>query len=915
LAFQDNLVGLQGVDSLLTDVPGRSRSPYLKKTALVVSPLSETTHSASVAFITGGAFTLQAATATIASIEADFGDGLGWRLLPASGTLNVTFPAAGVYALQFKLTRSDGAVRYSYANLKVASAPPALSKTELQQKALAVNSCTSSTIVSSRTFQGYTEAQPYSGAGEYEVFLGGGSFDKPVIVLEGFDPLEGDGDDGNDLDDIYDDFLEYNNKADNLGDDLRFTHDFDIVVLNFINYRHEGELLSFVDDKTINGGSDYIERNAMVLIDLIEQVNSCKIGANPIKIIGFSMGGLVARYALRYMELNGIPHNADLFVSVDTPHKGAVVPIGVQELAHLVDDIVPFGLGNAADDVLHTPAAKQMLLHHFLANSQTPQGAPGFHETFYSALDAMGFPQQTRNIAVVNGTANGIPINTPGQQYINAEAGASVLAVGAKAKIKLKYAPEEGLTRQAMNVKIKLQLLLADITVYQRVRDVTTPATTGSYENTPGGFIDVTNLVEQFLSDYIASSSSYSKLQHIGSLFTYSNLTLDNPNFSLVPVKSALAFTGANAGLYEDFSSRNLVCSGETLFDSYYTPPVNQPHTALTADSVNFITQELLGVPQDPNINIAGEELISGPSVVCAINTVFTLPSCSANGVTWSVSPNLQIVGTTPTSITVKAIDASTRGAGSIATIFNGQAALKLVYVGKPKTPAGGITGPTSVAGGFLVNYFGVPAEGATAYQWKVPYPYTVGGALNSAAPDWNIRSTAGYSAVTAFTGTQANAGFIQLMGENDCGCGGAITLQVNAAGGGPKPGGVGTAPQGGIPKMTPIPTQNVAVSSLAEGAETSEQQDERTDALKDIVVYPNPSAAEARLSLNGFLWRRDAVMRVIQLFDAAGNLVRTLMPNAREATLAIADLSGGLYTLAVDVNGEVFVKKLVVNR
>ena len=39
-------------------------------------------------------------------------------------------------------------------------------------------------------------------------------------------------------------------------------------------------------------------------------------------VIGYSMGGLIARYALAYMEEQGIAHETRLYVSYDAPQKG-----------------------------------------------------------------------------------------------------------------------------------------------------------------------------------------------------------------------------------------------------------------------------------------------------------------------------------------------------------------------------------------------------------------------------------------------------------------------------------------------------------------------------------------------------------------------------------------------------------------
>ncbi len=40
------------------------------------------------------------------------------------------------------------------------------------------------------------------------------------------------------------------------------------------------------------------------------------------------MGGVIARYALRKMEDAGMEHQVSLYISHDSPHLGANVPLG-----------------------------------------------------------------------------------------------------------------------------------------------------------------------------------------------------------------------------------------------------------------------------------------------------------------------------------------------------------------------------------------------------------------------------------------------------------------------------------------------------------------------------------------------------------------------------------------------------------
>ena len=149
----------------------------------------------------------------------------------------------------------------------------------------------SQNITASISYQGYDEDQAYFGQGEYEIFIDttDGLLNKPIIVLDGFDPG-----DSRDITGLYNNL---NFGGENLADVLR-SEGYDIVILNAPQYTTGG--------KEIDGGGDYIQRNAMVLIELIDFLNTEKVGDEELVILGPSMGGLISRYALNYMENNEI---------------------------------------------------------------------------------------------------------------------------------------------------------------------------------------------------------------------------------------------------------------------------------------------------------------------------------------------------------------------------------------------------------------------------------------------------------------------------------------------------------------------------------------------------------------------------------------------------------------------------------
>jgi hypothetical protein len=163
-----------------------------------------------------------------------------------------------------------------------------------------------------------------------------------------------------------------------------------------------------------NNGTDFIQRNASVLEAVIKWVNDNKTGTNKNVVLGQSMGGLVARYALRDMENNGLNHDTSLYISHDVPHQGANIPLGILNMArHTVNEFIQTPLGNITipvngvgnvglstiDNLLDAPAINQMLLNTVDTNGNRTNTV---HTTWQNELRLFGYPQQTRNIALSN---------------------------------------------------------------------------------------------------------------------------------------------------------------------------------------------------------------------------------------------------------------------------------------------------------------------------------------------------------------------------------------------------------------------------------------------------------------------------------------------------------------------------------
>jgi len=213
-------------------------------------------------------------------------------------------------------------------------------------------------------------AVTYSGIEIYRV--DSGAFDKPVIIVEGYDAE-------NEISarDIYDtvpqqlkDYLKYSGR--------------DIITVSFT-------------DTTKS-----LITNANNLINFITWVNQNKSGSHPNAIMGISMGGVVTRYALKKMENTGKQHNTSLYISYDSPHRGLYVPGDIlSALKHMkkkLEKYVPKPLRNAGVKALNasirkldSAAAREMFVTQ-------PQST-----SFYANLDNLGYPDDLVRVAYAMG--------------------------------------------------------------------------------------------------------------------------------------------------------------------------------------------------------------------------------------------------------------------------------------------------------------------------------------------------------------------------------------------------------------------------------------------------------------------------------------------------------------------------------
>ncbi|MET9094488.1 hypothetical protein ABZX72_20620 [Streptomyces cyaneofuscatus] len=157
--------------------------------------------------------------------------------------------------------------------------------------------------------------------------------------------------------------------------------------------------------------------NAQAVTAAILRTIASRLGGTRLMVGGFSMGGLVTRYALARLEHQRIDHQTAVHFSYDSPHRGAVIPVGLQAFAHFIP--VP----NDFAKQMNSTAARQMLWRHY--NSQDGSiGVDPEREKFLAALRDVGdWPRIPRLIAAANGRGDGQGLDVPPGQTALASTG------------------------------------------------------------------------------------------------------------------------------------------------------------------------------------------------------------------------------------------------------------------------------------------------------------------------------------------------------------------------------------------------------------------------------------------------------------------------------------------------------------
>jgi hypothetical protein len=175
-------------------------------------------------------------------------------------------------------------------------------------------------------------------------------------------------------------------------------------------------------------------------------------------------------------------------------------------------------------------------------------------------------------------------------------------------------------------------------------------------DNVPGGSINAIEILHASITGQPAPASrgfwryTYASLgsfyyNHIGNTPIWETRVL-KPKQCFIPTYSAIGVKNPNQSWAKPLD-RNLICSNETYFDSYYGEAKNTPHVKLSYKSVNWLLEELQGKPQPPSFPLPANAL-SGPEIICTSAVYSFGDICAIPGnATWTKSANLTITSST----------------------------------------------------------------------------------------------------------------------------------------------------------------------------------------------------------------------------------------------------------------------------
>jgi len=304
----------------------------------------------------------------------------------------------------------------------------------------------------------------------------------------------------------------------------------------------------------------YIQANAGVAVSCIRRVIQEQQGDAGLIVGGVSMGGMVTRYALARMETDSEDHRTETYLSYDSPHNGAWIPLILQQMAYFFETKSANNTPSQAD-LIRSPAAQQLLWAWVpdARYSGLVATASPLRQQFLTDLNNISsFPAQPRKLGVANGTGNGTGRNLkPGDVAFDWKLNLLLIVASATARIQ----PDNGNHQRIGGMHVGLQRRTSDTSWV--------PA----FDGAPGGTLDSFGKIADTLKAEIRE---------------------EYRDGCFVPSVSAVALDYDPVtwpiDLYTDIST---LPPERSHLDDFICDDQNSPHSAITASLATWILERL----------------------------------------------------------------------------------------------------------------------------------------------------------------------------------------------------------------------------------------------------------------------------------------------------------------------------------
>jgi hypothetical protein len=389
----------------------------------------------------------------------------------------------------------------------------------------------------------------------------------------------------------------------------------------------------FVD---FESGQQYMENNGFALSKALKAIKDSldnNGSSEKIVVCGASMGGLVSRFAIRDLELNGGSNYNNCvgkFISFDSPQMGANINLGLQyTLQNLKSIGGSVGLPEKYAK-LTCPSASQLVLYSCLEDQigQLPikyvDAKPSKERNQFNLHDNTAtWPTNCKLYSIINGSRKGYAQNAGALNPCDLLFDGDGLA-----SLDLRALPSNG------NGYCKI----FDFEFATPVCNI--PLTSLGFTFNRSMHVRNSRSIDLVSGSYRTDLKSLESLNHpasliIGSIWggpcTVGNIissspTANAPNFCFIPAMSSAGIIdfantveNSNTELPNLFNgSHKLVdpTHQKTYFDVVYAPEQNQTHVEITDENINWVMQILNGC-DDEIIKFQNETVQSGTYTAC----------------------------------------------------------------------------------------------------------------------------------------------------------------------------------------------------------------------------------------------------------------------------------------------------------